>query len=224
MIGIVDLDRAEADLTAGKLRCPGCGGVLRRWGHGRARRVRDRGSTTLNVRPRRARCAGCGTTQVLLPGELLPRRADTTAVIGMALLASSRGTGYRHIAADIGRPLSTGPALDPFDVGRVHRAAPPSGRGVDLSCRPRGVRHRRPRADPARGCAGRARGGRGDRAGQARPACPALDVDRPAHAMAARRAGRPSRLTHATCSGLRVPAICRHRADDQLRPAQDGAK
>lgn len=44
---------------------------------------------------------------MLLPGELLPRRADTTAVIGMALLASSRGTGYRHIAADIGRPLST---------------------------------------------------------------------------------------------------------------------
>lgn len=45
--------------------------------------------------------------QILLPGELLPRRADTTAVIGAALLASSRGAGYRRVAADIGRPLST---------------------------------------------------------------------------------------------------------------------
>ena len=44
---------------------------------------------------------------MLLPGELLPRRADTTAVIGTALLASSRGVGYRRIAADLGRPLST---------------------------------------------------------------------------------------------------------------------
>jgi len=31
VIGIVDLDRAEADLMAGELACPECGGVLRRW-------------------------------------------------------------------------------------------------------------------------------------------------------------------------------------------------
>ncbi|MGH3612223.1 MAG: hypothetical protein ACRDRK_06375 [Pseudonocardia sp.] len=31
MIEIVDLDRAEADLRAGELACPACGGVLRRW-------------------------------------------------------------------------------------------------------------------------------------------------------------------------------------------------
>jgi hypothetical protein len=107
MIGIVDLARAEADLTAGELTCPGCGGMLRPWGYGRIRRVGDHDSTTLTLRPRRGRCGACGVTQVLLLGSVLPRRADTTAVIGTALLASTRGVGYRRIAADIGRPLST---------------------------------------------------------------------------------------------------------------------
>lgn len=107
MIGIVDLARAEADLTAGELSCPGCGGMLRPWGYGRGRRVRDQDSATLTLRPRRARCVACGGTQVLLPGSVLPRRADTTAVIGSALLASARGAGYRRIAVDIGRPPST---------------------------------------------------------------------------------------------------------------------
>jgi hypothetical protein len=44
---------------------------------------------------------------VLLPAAVTPRRADTTAVIGSALLASARGTGYRRIAAQLDRPLST---------------------------------------------------------------------------------------------------------------------
>lgn len=43
MIGIVDPERAEADLAAGELACPGCGGPLRRWGHARSREVRDWG-------------------------------------------------------------------------------------------------------------------------------------------------------------------------------------
>lgn len=109
MIGIVDLQRAEADLVAGELTCPvpGCGGMLRPWGYGRSRRIRDHASMTLTLRPRRGRCVTCGTTRVLLLGSVLPRRADTTAVIGTALLASAGGTGYRRIAADIGRPLST---------------------------------------------------------------------------------------------------------------------
>jgi transposase len=107
MIGIVQPVQAEADLAAGRLGCPGCGGVLRRWGHGRARQVRDHRSMTLTVRPRRARCQDCGSTQVLLPCAVLPRRADTTAVIGTALLASARGVGYRRIAADFARPVST---------------------------------------------------------------------------------------------------------------------
>jgi len=107
VIGIVEPVQAEADLAAGRLGCPECGGVLRRWGHGRARQVRDHGSVTLPVRPRRARCQDCGSTQVLLPCAVLPRRADTTAVIGTALLASARGVGYRRIAADLARPVST---------------------------------------------------------------------------------------------------------------------
>jgi Domain of unknown function (DUF6431) len=107
MIGIVEPTQAEVDPTAGRLGCPGCGGVLRRWGHARARQVRDHGSATLSLRPRRARCPDCGATQVLLPCAVLPRRADTTAVIDTALPASARGVGYRRIATDLARPVST---------------------------------------------------------------------------------------------------------------------
>jgi hypothetical protein len=71
------------------------------------RRIRDHDSTTLTLRPRRARCGACGVTQVLLLGSVLPRRADTTAVIDTVLKASTRGTGYRRITVDIGCPLST---------------------------------------------------------------------------------------------------------------------
>ena len=69
--------------------------------------MRDHGTTTLALRPRRARCRTCRVTHVLLPAVVAPRRADTTAVIGSALLASARGTGYRRIAAQLDRPLST---------------------------------------------------------------------------------------------------------------------
>lgn len=107
MIGIVDLEWAEAELAVGNLACPGCGGPLRRWGHARAREIRDTGSGTLRLRPRRARCGSCGGTQVLLLTAVLPRRADTTAVIGTAMRASARGIGYRRIATQLGRPAST---------------------------------------------------------------------------------------------------------------------
>ena len=69
--------------------------------------MRDHGHTTLALRPRRARCRTCRVTHVLLPAAATPRRADSTAVIGSALLASARGTGYRRIAAQLDRPLST---------------------------------------------------------------------------------------------------------------------
>jgi hypothetical protein len=83
MIGIVDLQRAEADLTAGELTCPGCGGMLRPWGYGRSRQVRDHDSTTLTLRPRRGRCVACGATQVLLLGAVLPLyRAKTRRTCG----------------------------------------------------------------------------------------------------------------------------------------------
>jgi hypothetical protein len=107
MIGIADVGQAETDLAAGTLACPGCARPLQRWGHARTRTVRDHGHATLALRPRRVRCRPCRVTHVLLPAVVAPRRADTTAVIGSALLASARGTGYRRIAAQLDRPLST---------------------------------------------------------------------------------------------------------------------
>ena len=107
MIGVADPGQAETDLAAGVLPCPSCTGPLQPWGHARARTVRDHGTTTLALRPRRARCRTCRVTHVLLPTAATLRRADSTAVIGSALLASARGTGYRRIAAELDRPLST---------------------------------------------------------------------------------------------------------------------
>ena len=107
MIGIADPGEAETALAAGTLACPGCTRPLHPWGHARTRTVRDHGHTTLALRPRRARCRTCRVTHVLLPAAATARRADTTAVIGSALLASARGIGYRRIAAQLDRPLST---------------------------------------------------------------------------------------------------------------------
>jgi hypothetical protein len=96
----------ERRLAAGGLACPGCSGVLAGWGYARIRRVRGPGGVVW-VRPRRARCGGCGVTHVLLPVGLLLRRADAVVVIGAALLAKAGGVGYRRIAAGLGRPAET---------------------------------------------------------------------------------------------------------------------
>jgi hypothetical protein len=104
----VEADAAgvERRLSAGQLACPGCAGVLRGWGHARARVLRGR-EGPLWTRPRRARCAGCGVTHVLLPVVALLRRADAAVVIGSALAAKARGGGWRRIAALVGRPAQT---------------------------------------------------------------------------------------------------------------------
>ena len=101
---MVGTDRVEVDrrLCAGELACP-CGGRLAPWGHARARVVRGVGA----LRPRRARCAGCGVTHVLLAVSCLLRRADGVRVIGAALRAKARGRGHRPVAARLGRPVST---------------------------------------------------------------------------------------------------------------------
>jgi Homeodomain-like domain len=101
-----DADEVEERLRAGRLVCPGCSGVLRGWGHGRGRELRGP-EGLLWVRPRRSRCAGCGVTQVLLPVVALLRRADAAVVIGAALAAKAGGSGYRRIAAALGRPEET---------------------------------------------------------------------------------------------------------------------
>jgi transposase-like protein len=69
--------------------------------------VRGVGADTVTVTPRRARCHDCSATQILLPTELMARRADSTEAIGNALAAKARGAGYRSIAAHFGRPEST---------------------------------------------------------------------------------------------------------------------
>lgn len=125
MILVADPQRAEATLTAGQMACPCCGGILRAWAYGRTRRVRG---LSAPVRPRRAKCASCDRTQILLPGDLQPRRADATAVVGTALIAKAGGKGHRRIAADLHRPVSTvrrwlRAARDPAHLARIRRWA-----------------------------------------------------------------------------------------------------
>jgi hypothetical protein len=107
VIVVAESDQAVTDLAAGLLPCPHCGGRLRPWAHAAPRRVRLMDGSTRVLRPRRARCASCHTTQVLLPGWVLPRRADAAEVIGAALVAKASGHGWRRIAAQLGRPPGT---------------------------------------------------------------------------------------------------------------------
>ncbi len=105
---MVGIDPIEVDrlLLSGLLRCPGCRAQLRPWGWARSRSVREVAEVVI-VRPRRSLCPGCSCTHVLLPEQLLLRRADTAAVIGEALAAKATGRGHRWIAVLLGRPVST---------------------------------------------------------------------------------------------------------------------
>jgi hypothetical protein len=88
----VEADALEADLSTGRLRCPGCRGALSPWGFARAREVRMLDGSS-RLRPRRARCGRCQATHVLLPAWSVPRRRDGAEVIGEALLAKAQGSG-----------------------------------------------------------------------------------------------------------------------------------
>ena len=107
MIVVLDADLAEADLAAGRIGCPGCGGPLRPWSWARTRRVRRLDGSAAVVRPRRGRCRDCRATRVLLPSWCQPRLADATEVIGAALSAKAAGHGHRRIAAGLGRAPAT---------------------------------------------------------------------------------------------------------------------
>ena len=78
-----DVSLVERRLAAGRLACPGCGGRLGRWGHARPRGLRGVGRVGWRLRPRRAMCAGCGRTHVLLP-------------VGALVAAGGRGRGDRR--------------------------------------------------------------------------------------------------------------------------------
>jgi hypothetical protein len=97
----------ESLLGDGLLSCPGCGGRLGGWGHAVRRHVFTAARFPVSVRPRRARCAACGVTHVLLPAWLLSRRCDGTPVIGDMLARAARGEGFRSIAAVSGVPEDT---------------------------------------------------------------------------------------------------------------------
>ncbi|WP_219069214.1 helix-turn-helix domain-containing protein [Candidatus Mycobacterium methanotrophicum] len=109
MIVVRAVEWAEQALGAGEIGCPhlGCGGTLTRWGYGRRRRIRRLGAQILDVRPRRARCTRCASTQILLPASVQPRLADTTEVIGTALASKADGHGHRRIATELDRSPST---------------------------------------------------------------------------------------------------------------------
>lgn len=96
----------EGQLAGGEFECSCCGGVLSRWGWARTRVLRGLGGP-VRLRPRRARCTGCGVTHVLLPVFALLRRVDLAEVIGAALAAKAAGAGARSIAAVWGRPVDT---------------------------------------------------------------------------------------------------------------------
>ena len=81
MIVVANPAWAEDQLRAGALTCPHCPGALRPYGYARCRMVRGLGSATVTARPRRARCRGCSSTQVLLPATMTYRRADSTEAI-----------------------------------------------------------------------------------------------------------------------------------------------
>lgn len=96
----------EARLAAGRLECS-CGGRLAPWGHARSRVLRGESGSGAALRPRRARCSGCGRTHVLLPAGVLARRADVVAVIGTALALAATGWGHRRVAVRVGRAAGT---------------------------------------------------------------------------------------------------------------------
>ena len=99
----------DAQLGSGLLRClePGCGGRLARWGFGVERDLVGLGGGIGRVRPRRALCAACGVSRVLLPDSMLRRRQYGVEVIWAALLAAARGRPWNQVAAGLGVPYTT---------------------------------------------------------------------------------------------------------------------
>jgi hypothetical protein len=122
----------EELLGSGLLSCPGCRGRLGGWGHAARRVVFSAGRIGVAVRPRRARCASCGVTHVLLPAWLLARRCDGTAVIGDMLARAALGQGFRSIAVASGVPEGT-------VRGRLRRFRSSAGRVRELFTRLAGV-------------------------------------------------------------------------------------
>jgi hypothetical protein len=106
MILRVHDEGTEAELQAGRLSCA-CAGRLRPWGHARSRQIRQRDGSHVTLRPRRAICARCTRTHVLLPLWSLPRHRDAVETVGDALFKAAHGQGHRSIAQGLALPPST---------------------------------------------------------------------------------------------------------------------
>ena len=107
MLLVASAAQGQRALAAGSLACPGCSGGLRPWGWTKPRRARARDGRIGLTRLRRARCAGCGVSHVLLPAAWLPRRLDEVDLIGAALLGAACGVGHRRLADRLDRPEGT---------------------------------------------------------------------------------------------------------------------
>ena len=106
LVVAISAQQLEAELTAGGLCCPDCGGRLAPRGFARSREVRLLAGSR-SVRPRRACCVACGVTHVLCPAWSVPRRRDAAEVIGEALRLAAEGVGHRVIAWRLGRAPGT---------------------------------------------------------------------------------------------------------------------
>jgi hypothetical protein len=102
-----DAARVEQRLAAGRLRCPGCAGVLAGWGHAVERVIRTESGIGWRVRPRRARCRSCRATHVLLPVGGLLRRGSGAALIWAVLGMWAAGRKLAAVAAALGLAVST---------------------------------------------------------------------------------------------------------------------
>jgi hypothetical protein len=99
-------ESVENLVATGNGSCPRCGGALRRWGQARWRVVRGSDGES-GFRPGRVRCADCRVTQVVLPPEVLVRRRDAMAVVGLAWRSFAGGAGARRVARLLGVPMET---------------------------------------------------------------------------------------------------------------------
>ena len=107
MIVVLDQAQAHRELDAGLLPCWRCSAPLRSWGYARPRSLRLSCGARVSLRPRRARCRSCATTDVLLPAFAPLRSAYSIEVVGQALVSSAQGRSHRTIAVDLGLPQDT---------------------------------------------------------------------------------------------------------------------
>jgi hypothetical protein len=104
----------EADLVAGRLRCPVCDGPLAPWGFARERTVRLLHQTRL-LRPRRACCRRCQQTHVLLEawalacGSVFDLSADHQLVCGSPLVQAVDAVGRMARACRLRLKLTASP-------------------------------------------------------------------------------------------------------------------